>query len=102
MNGGDHGADPFSFENKPVPKDMKIKMKSMKITVGYNKSDTTYGWNGFQNTFTLFYVHKSLEKSFSTMSSHSHPLIPGISYFNDLQILPGSLLVTQYVAYHKA
>ena len=81
VNGGDHGADPFSFENKPVPKDMKIKMKSMKITVGYNKSDTTYGWNGFQNTFTLFYVHKSLEKSFSTMSSHSHPLIPGIGYF---------------------
>ena len=77
MNG--HAPTPMSLENKKMSADMLLKMKSMKLTVGYNKSDTTYGWNGFQNTFTVFYVHDSLEQSFSPIGTHSHPMIPGTS-----------------------
>ena len=27
------------------------------VTVGYNSSDLTFGWNGYMEGFTVFYLH---------------------------------------------
>ena len=27
------------------------------MTVGYNSSDLTFGWNGYMEGFTVFYLH---------------------------------------------
>ena len=52
--------------------------KSLSFTIGYNKSDATYGWNGAKSSFTVFYVHYPLEYTFSEMDEYSHSLVTGV------------------------
>ena len=42
--------------------DMKLELDesqlvTLGIIIGYNKSDATYGWNGFEQSAELFYSH---------------------------------------------
>jgi len=39
------------------------QLSVLKFTVGYNKSDFTGGFSGLQNTFDVYYLHYTLEKS---------------------------------------
>ena len=52
--------------------------KSLSFTIGYNKSDATYGWNGAKSSFTVYYVHYPLEYTFSEMDEYSHSLVTGV------------------------
>jgi len=52
------------------------RIKELQITVAYNKSDFSFGWNGFNNALTLFYTHQD-EKYVS--KDHSYPLVGGLS-----------------------
>ena len=49
------------------------KYKSINFIVGYNKSDSTFGWNGFNNALSLFYSLGEFEKR------HSITLVPGLN-----------------------
>ena len=40
----------------------------------YNKSDVTYGWNGYMNGLTVFHMNPQ-EKCHR--EEHSYPLVPG-------------------------
>lgn len=31
-------------------------IKTLELTIGYNKSDATFGWKGFDNGLTLYYL----------------------------------------------
>ena len=31
-------------------------IKTLELTIGYNKSDATFGWKGFDNALTLYYL----------------------------------------------
>ena len=33
------------------------QLSTLGLIVGYNKSDSTYGWNGYLGGMTLFYSH---------------------------------------------
>ena len=34
-----------------------IHLFRLGVTVGYNSSDLTFGWNGYMEGFTVFYLH---------------------------------------------
>ena len=36
-------------------------IKTLELTIGYNKSDSTFGWKGFDNGLTLYYLRKEFE-----------------------------------------
>ena len=44
--------------------------------VNVDKSDVTFGWNGFNNALTLFYLSQE-ETQYS--KDHSYPLVGGLS-----------------------
>ena len=48
----------------------------LELTVGYNHSDATFGWKGYKNALTVYYLHES-ERYLS--EEHSYPLVPGLT-----------------------
>jgi len=52
-------------------------LRSMKFRVGHNRSDTTMGWDGIQDSFRVFYIHHPLEYSYTKSYDSSHTLIHG-------------------------
>ena len=36
-------------------------MRELSLTIAYNKSDVTFGWNGFNNALTLYYMSQMEE-----------------------------------------
>ena len=63
------------------------------ITVGYNKSDATYGWNGFEQGAELFYSHVTDE---TVEETHSVPLTEGLKPIIFLQNIQKTYLGTPY------
>ena len=83
-------------------------IKTLELTIGYNKSDATFGWKGFDNALTLYYlrtrfknilmkpyymthkngpynivnidfqIRKSSDEEFVS-PEHSYPLVDGLS-----------------------
>ena len=53
--------------------------RTLGFTVGYNRSDATYGWNGYMNGLTVFYLNP-IEKY--QQEEHSYPLVPGTDRYN--------------------
>ena len=37
------------------------KVRELSLTIAYNKSDVTFGWNGFNNALTLYYMSQMEE-----------------------------------------
>ena len=64
----------------PLEQDEKFPaahtIKELQLTVAYNKSDVTFGWNGFNNALKLYYL--SNEESYVT-NDHSYPLVGGLN-----------------------
>ena len=48
------GQKPAEYNKFPVNDE---NVKSLRFSVGLNESDVTFGWNGFHNTFTVYYKH---------------------------------------------
>ena len=46
-------------DKKPMP-DMPVAqaITSLELTVAFNKSDSTFGWNGFNRGLMLYYLSK--------------------------------------------
>lgn len=59
---------------------------TLKLTIGFNASDATYGWKGAHDSFTVFYIHHSLESSFSRTADSSHSLMRGVSPMVSFQL----------------
>jgi len=50
------------------------------LTIGYNRSDYTCGWDGHRDSFKIFYLTQSLEYSYAgseNADQFSHSLIHG-------------------------
>ena len=61
------------------------ELEKLSIIIGFNQSDTTYGWNGKTSGFTLHYLHFT---DIIEEHGHSFPLSPGlipIVYFQNIQ-----------------
>ena len=61
------------------------ELEKLSIIIGFNQSDTTYGWNGKTSGFTLHYLHFT---DIIEEHGHSFPLSPGlipIVYFQNVQ-----------------
>ena len=39
-------------------------IKTLELTIGYNKSDATFGWKGFDNSLTLYYLRTRFKNIF--------------------------------------
>ena len=37
------------------------QVRELSLTIAYNKSDVTFGWNGFNNALTLYYMSQMEE-----------------------------------------
>ena len=61
-----------SFEEFPAARDMT----KLDFIVGFNKSDNTFGWNGFNNALQLYYVDK--DEDFVS-SEHVIALVPSLN-----------------------
>lgn len=53
---------PKSNRSKTPPKVVEHNLetnviKQLDLTIGYNHSDTTFGWKGYKNALTLYYLH---------------------------------------------
>ena len=38
-------------------------IKSLELTVAFNKSDSTFGWNGFNRGLMLYYLSKGSQRT---------------------------------------
>ena len=61
---------------------LEVEKKSKRVlffqfAIGLNRSDITYGWNGFHNTYTIFY--KSSDEDYYERE-HSFSVIPQVFY----------------------
>ena len=54
----------YVTRHKPMP-DMPVAqaITSLELTVAFNKSDSTFGWNGFNRGLMLYYLSKGLKHS---------------------------------------
>ena len=45
--------------NKKDPREQKPAdlIKRLELTIGYNSSGSTFGWNGFNNALNMYYLH---------------------------------------------
>ena len=41
---------------------MAQAIKSLELTVAFNKSDSTFGWNGFNRGLMLYYLSKGFKQ----------------------------------------
>ena len=60
------------FNTIPPPS----KFKQLHVTIGYNKSDATFGWNGFNNGLVMYYM--DTDETYPS-ARHSVALVPGLS-----------------------
>ena len=51
-------------------------IQDLKLTIAYNKTDATFGWNGFNSGLTLYYISQGEEY---VSGDHSYPLVDGLS-----------------------
>ena len=56
---------------------------------GLIHTDVTFGWKGYKNALTVFYMHKSEE--FIT-EEHSYPLVPGLTPQINIETVETNLL----------
>ena len=66
------------------------KKITVSISLGYNSSDTSFGWNGYNDGFTVYYPHfthlvEGQQKSFSVASG----LMPVVEFQNVERMLLG-------------
>lgn len=52
------------------------KFKELDFTIGFNKSDGTFGWNGFNNALVLYYM--DIDETYAS-NRHSVALVPGLN-----------------------
>ena len=55
FGGNSNASGPVVAESKFPETDERIK--TLKFSFGMNSSDATFGWNGFHNTFSVYYKH---------------------------------------------
>ena len=55
------------------------QLHSLSLLVGFNESDSTYGWSDARDSLTVYYTMLPLEHSHHHQSDHSHTLVPILS-----------------------
>ena len=68
-------------------------MKELELTIAYNKSDTTFGWNGFNNALTVYYLSQDEE---FVSREHSFPLVEEMSPSVSLALVQTKFLGIPY------
>ena len=64
-------------------------MEKMQLTIAFNHSDTTFGWKGYKNALTLYYLHPS--DNFIN-EKHAYPAVPGLTPIMNLMNIHTKLL----------
>ena len=65
------------------------------LVFGYNKSDASYGWNGFEHGAELYYSHITDE---TVDTAQSIPLTAGLEPIISLQNIQNTYLGTPYTS----
>ena len=86
--------DDNDMYQQSVPRHKKTDpMKRIEITVGFNKSDGTFGWNQYRDTLTMYYSHP---KEKFIQREHSFPLVPGLTPMISVEFVETTLLGTDF------
>ena len=64
-------------------------MDKMQLTLAFNHSDTTFGWKGYQNALTVYYLHPSED---FTKEKHAYPAVPRLTPIMNLMNIHTKLL----------
>jgi len=89
-----HSTHTAGHENEKLPD----KLRTLGFTMGFNSSDTTYGWNGYMNGLTIYYMHPAEKYQ---ADEHSYPLVPGLTPIVFLQNIQIKLLGAPYTQCNK-
>ena len=73
-------------------------MKELELTIAYNKSDTTFGWNGFNNALTVYYLSQDEE---FVSREHSFPLVEEMSPSVSLALVQTKFLGIPYTGFKQ-
>jgi len=74
-------------------------IKRLELTIGYNRSDSTFGWNGFNNALNMYYLHPEEE---IINEAHSVPLVKGLTPVVDIVQIETKLLGSPFTECEKA
>ena len=86
----------FSLFSSEKPANL---IKQLELTIGYNRSDSTFGWNGFNNALNMYYLHPEEE---IITESHSVPLVRGLTPVVDIVQIETRLLGEPFTKCIKA
>ena len=75
-----------SLENRLMSEDELRRQKSLRMTIGLNRTDRTFGWRDGGGAYTIHYVSTTLQNEFSMVNENSHPLVPGLCPLVTFQI----------------
>ena len=81
-----------------VPEDDDMKdhkkmdlIKRIEMTLGFNQSDGTFGWDQYRDSLTMYYLHP---KEQFIQKEHSFPLVPGLTPLIKVESVKTTLLGT--------
>ena len=79
-----------------IPRD---PFKELRLTLAYNKSDATFGWNGFNNAMMLYFM--SSQEKF-VHRDHGYPLVDGLSPSVSFSVVETKLLGSPFTKCNNA
>ena len=72
-------------------------IKQLEMTLAYNKSDATFGWNGFTNALRLYYTTR---QETVVDKEHSYSLVEGLSPTVSYKLVETKLLGKPYSGFN--
>ena len=81
-----------SYQDDDMKDHKKMDLiKRIEMTLGFNQSDGTFGWDQYRDSLTMYYLHP---KEQFIQKEHSFPLVPGLTPLINVESVKTTLLGT--------
>ena len=81
-----------SYQDDDMKEHKKMDLiKRIEMTLGFNQSDGTFGWDQYRDSLTMYYLHP---KEQFIQKEHSFPLVPGLTPLINVESVKTTLLGT--------
>ena len=81
-----------TYQDNDMKEHKKMDLiKRIEMTLGFNQSDGTFGWDQYRDSLTMYYLHP---KEQFIQKEHSFPLVPGLTPLINVESVKTTLLGT--------
>ena len=88
------------YQDSDMKKHKKMDMiKRIEMTLGFNQSDGTFGWDQYRDSLTMYYLHP---REHFIQKEHSFPLVPGLTPLINVESVQTTLLGADYSITHMS